>query len=72
MTTHSWHHRFCAECQKYQVHDAGKCIVCADKINILEKLENELKTKELHNKEKEPTVEELQDKLAKLLDKPTS
>ena len=35
---HMYHHKYCAECQRYTVHDAGKCTVCSEKDDILEKL----------------------------------
>lgn len=47
MKDHMYHHKYCEECKKYTVHDAGKCITCSEKDDILEKLAK--------NEEKKPS-----------------
>lgn len=78
MKSHSYHHKYCEICKKYQVHDSGYCLVC---------IENDAKFKEIEEKiryekrasseppiEPEPsplTVDDMFDKLEKMVKKPT-
>ncbi len=77
MKQHSYHHKYCEICKKYQVHDSGYCITCQENDIKFKAIEEKLRYEKRASSEPpiepepspiiEPDIDSLFDKLEQRL-----